>query len=89
MLGDRAAIALVLEESGIDSRHLVPVLKSTKTLIERLQADRETASSTLGEITERVDLTREGIRILLKLSKRLSSISPLRQFAPSTRWPAV
>src|ERR1700734_3428977 len=23
------------------------------------------------------------------LSKRLSSISPLRQFAPSTRWPAV
>jgi len=26
MLGDRAAIALVLEESGIDSSHLVPVV---------------------------------------------------------------
>ncbi len=67
MLGDRAAIALVLEESGIDSSHLVPVLKSTQTLIERLQADGETASSTLGAIIERVDLMREGIRILLKL----------------------
>ena len=67
MLGDRAAIALVLDESGIDSSHLVPVLRSTQTLIERLQADGETASSTLGEIIERVDLMREGIRILLKL----------------------
>ena len=60
-------IALVLEESGIDSSHLVPVLRSTQTLIERLQADGETVSSTLGEIIERVDLMREGIRILLKL----------------------
>jgi len=60
MLGDRAAIALVLEKSGIDSSHLVPVLKSTQTLIERLQADGETVSSTLGEIIERVDLMREG-----------------------------
>ena len=68
MLGDRAAIALVLEESGIDSSHLVPVLRSTQTLIERLQADGETVSSTLGEIIERVDLMREGIRIILKLS---------------------
>jgi hypothetical protein len=67
MLGDRAAIALVLEESGIDSSHLVPVLKSAQTLIERLQADGETATSTLGEIIERVDLMREGIRLLLKL----------------------
>jgi hypothetical protein len=56
MLGDRAAIALVLEESSIDSSHLVPVLRSTQTLIERLQADGETASSTPGEIIERVDL---------------------------------
>ena len=67
MLGDRAAIALVLEESGIDSSHLAPVLRSTQTLIERLQADGGTATSTLGEIIERVDLVREGIRILLKL----------------------
>jgi len=67
MLGDRAAIALVLEESGIDSSYLVPVLKSTQTLIERLQADGETVSSTLGEIIERVDLMREGIRLILKL----------------------
>ena len=67
MLGDRAAIALVLEESGIDSSQLVPVLESTQRQIERLQADGETASSTLGAIVERVDLMREGIRLLLKL----------------------
>src|SRR6202049_4687724 len=67
MLGDRAAIALVLDESGIGSSHLVSVLKSTQTLFERLQADGEKASSTLGEIVERVDLMRESIRILLKL----------------------
>jgi site-specific DNA recombinase len=60
MLDDRAAIALVLEESGIDSSHLVPVLQSTQTLIERFQANAETVSSTLREIIERVDLMREG-----------------------------
>jgi hypothetical protein len=43
------------------------MLESMQTLIERLQADGETASSTLGEIVERVDLMREGIRLLLKL----------------------
>ena len=43
------------------------MLRSTQTLIERLQADGETALSTLGEIIERVDLMREGIRLLLKL----------------------
>jgi hypothetical protein len=59
---------IVLDESGLDSSHLVPVLKSTQTLIERFQADGETASSMLGEIIERVDLMREGIRLILKLS---------------------
>jgi hypothetical protein len=73
MLGDWVAIALVLEESGIDSSHLVPALTSTQTLIERLQADGETASSTLGEIIERVDLMREGIRILRGSARPASS----------------
>jgi hypothetical protein len=84
MLGDRAAIALVLDESGIDSSHLVPVLRSTLTLIERFQADGETAASTLGEIIERVDLMREGIRSYLSCrsqrktatAQRATSLSP-------------
>jgi site-specific DNA recombinase len=67
MLGDRAAIALVLDESGIDSSQLVTVLRSTQALIERLQAEGETASSALAEIIERVDLMREGIRLLFQL----------------------
>jgi len=56
ILGDRAAIAIVLEESGLDSSHLGAVLRSAQTLIERLQADGETVTSTLVEIIERVDL---------------------------------
>ena len=41
--------------------------QSVRGLTAGLQADGETVSSTLGEIIERVDLMREGIRILLKL----------------------
>jgi site-specific DNA recombinase len=67
MLGDRAAIALALEESDIDSSHLVSALKTAQALKEQLQADGETASSTLSGIIERVDLNRDGVRISLKL----------------------
>ena len=67
MLSERAAIALALEESGLDSSHLVSVLKTAEELNAQLQSDGETASSTLGEIIERVDLHRDGIRISLEL----------------------
>ncbi len=66
MLGDRLAIALALEESGTDAHRLKPVLESARAWIERLRSDTE-AASTLSELTERVDLSREGFRLSLKL----------------------
>ena len=66
MLGDRAAIALALEESGTDPNRLKTVLKSAQAWIERLQSETEAASA-LSELTERVELSREGFRLSLKL----------------------
>jgi len=66
MLTDRGAIALACEESGIDANRLPSVVKFAQGSIERLRADREAASG-LGELAERVELSRDGIRVSLKL----------------------
>ena len=66
ILSDRAAIALALEESGTDPNRLKPVLESAQMWIEKLQSDTEAASA-LSELTERVELSREGFRVSLKL----------------------
>lgn len=66
MLADRAAIALALEESGVEPNRLVPSLKSAATWISRLQSTGENVSA-FSELIERVDLSREGVRLSLKL----------------------
>jgi hypothetical protein len=66
ILSDRAALALALEESGTDPDRLKPVLESAQAWIERLRSDTEGAPA-LSELTERVDLSREGFRLSLKL----------------------
>jgi hypothetical protein len=66
MLDDRAATALALEESGIDPNRLQSVLKSVQAWIERLQSRNETVAA-LDALIERVKLSREGIRVSLKL----------------------
>jgi site-specific DNA recombinase len=66
ILSDRAAIALALEESGTDPNRLRPFLESAQMWIEKLRSDTE-APSALNELTERVELSREGFRVSLKL----------------------
>jgi site-specific DNA recombinase len=66
MLGDRAAIALALEESGRDPNQLQSFLKSARVCIERLRSGAETVSA-LSEFTERAELSREGVKLSLKL----------------------
>jgi len=66
ILGNRAAIALALEESGTDPNRLKPFLESAQAWIERLRSDTE-ATAALSELTERIDLSREGFRLSLKL----------------------
>jgi len=66
VLGDRPAIALALEQSGIDPHRLPSVLKSARAWSERL-ASRSDAAAALGEIIERVQLSRESLHLSLKL----------------------
>jgi site-specific DNA recombinase len=65
VLGERPAIAIALEESGIDSNRLPSVLKSAQAWIERLASRSEAAA--LGELIERVVLSRESIQLSIKL----------------------
>src|SRR5271169_2058603 len=66
VLGDRPAIALALEASGVDSNRLPSVLRSARARVERLASKGESASA-LGALIERVQLGRESLRLSLKL----------------------
>jgi hypothetical protein len=66
MLADRHAIAQACEESGIDANQLPSVLKSAEGWIERQRADSG-APSALAELAERVELSRDGIRVSIKV----------------------
>ncbi len=66
MLSERVAIAQAAEQAGIDADRLPSILKFAEGWIERLRSDRETALA-LAEIVERLDLSRDGIRVALKL----------------------
>jgi site-specific DNA recombinase len=66
MLSDRVAIAQAVEDAGIDGNRLPSVLKFVKGWIECKHSDGETAAA-LAEIVERLELSRDGIRVSLKL----------------------
>jgi hypothetical protein len=67
VLGDRPAIALALEASGVDPNRLPSVLKSAHAWVERLAA-RSEAAAALGELIERVQLSRESLHLKLRLA---------------------
>ncbi|MGD0291323.1 MAG: recombinase family protein [Candidatus Binataceae bacterium] len=71
VLGDRPAIALALEASGIDPNRLPAVLKSAHGWSERL-ASRSEAAAALGELIDRVQLGRESLHLSLKLPLALT-----------------
>ncbi|MFZ0246700.1 MAG: recombinase family protein, partial [Candidatus Binatus sp.] len=66
ILADRDAIAQALEESGIGAHWLPSVLKSAQAWGERLRVEREAAAA-LADLIERTDLSRDGIRVTLKV----------------------
>ena len=66
ILADRDAIAQAVEESGSDAHRLPAVLKSAQAWSERLRTKREAAAA-LADLIERTDLSRDGIRVTLKL----------------------
>jgi site-specific DNA recombinase len=65
-LSDRPAIALAFEASGVDPNRLPSVLRSAQAWIERL-ASRGDGAAPLGELIERVQLSRESLHLSLKL----------------------
>jgi site-specific DNA recombinase len=67
MLSDRVAIAGAAEEAGIAANRLPSVLKSAEVWIERLRSDSGTVSA-LTEIIERLELSGDGIRVVLRLA---------------------
>jgi site-specific DNA recombinase len=66
MIADRDAIAQAVEDADIDANRLPAVLKSAHEWIERLRTKREAASA-LAELIERIEVSRDGIRVSLKL----------------------
>jgi site-specific DNA recombinase len=80
MLADRDALAQAVEDADIDANRLPAVLKSAHEWIERLRTKRE-AISALAELIKRVEVSRDGIRVSLKLPTSLGEkqrgVSPL------------
>ncbi|MGO9451098.1 MAG: recombinase family protein [Candidatus Binataceae bacterium] len=66
ILADRDGVAQAAEEAGSDAHRLPAVLKSAQAWSERLRAKREAAAA-LADLIERTDLSRDGIRVTLKV----------------------
>jgi hypothetical protein len=66
VLADSPALALALEQSGLEPHRLPSVLKAAHVWVERL-ASKSEALAALGELVERVQLSRDSLRLALKL----------------------
>ena len=66
MLADESAVTLALEQSGTNSDRLSCALKSSQSWLERLQSANESVSALI-ELVTRVDISLEGMRLLLEL----------------------
>ena len=66
MLADESAVTLALETSGTNSDRLSCALNSAQSWLERLQSASESAAA-LAELVTRVDISREGMQLLLEL----------------------
>ena len=67
MLADESAVTLAIEKSGLDSVQLSCALNSSQSWLERLQSATEESASARAELVTRVDLSRDGMRLVLKL----------------------
>jgi len=66
MLADESAVTLALEKSGTNSDRLSCALKSSQSWLERLQSVNGSVSA-LVELLTRVDISLDGMRLLLEL----------------------
>jgi hypothetical protein len=66
MLADESAVTLSLEKATTNSDRLSCALKSSQSWLESLQSANESVSA-LVELVTRVDISSEGMRLLLEL----------------------
>ena len=66
MLADESAVTLALETSGTNSDRLSCALNSAQRWLERLQSAKRVSDSLI-ELVTRVDISREGMQLLLEL----------------------
>jgi hypothetical protein len=64
ILDDQQTVVVAIEETGLDSSRIAPLLKSAVAWSARLQSEQDNALSAL---IDRVDLDPEGMRLSLKL----------------------
>jgi hypothetical protein len=64
ILDDQQTVVVAIEETGLDSSRIAPLLKSAAAWSARLQSEQDNALSAL---IDRVDLDPEGMRLSLKL----------------------
>jgi DNA invertase Pin-like site-specific DNA recombinase len=73
ILDDQQAVVSAIEEAGLDSSRVAPLLKSAAAWSARLQSGQDNALSAL---IVRVDLDRDGLRLSLKLPSSNASTGP-------------
>ena len=66
ILGDRAAIAVAIQELSIDASRLPSIFKATEACIQSLQSEAE-AASVLTRLVEHVGLKQNGFQVSIKL----------------------
>jgi site-specific DNA recombinase len=64
ILDDQQVVVAAIEETGLDSSRITPLLKSAAVWSKRLQSEQGNALSAL---IDRVDLDQDGMRLSLKL----------------------
>jgi site-specific DNA recombinase len=64
ILDDQQTVVSTIEEAGLDSRRIAPLLKSAAVWSERLRFEQDNALSSL---VDRVDLGQDGMRLSIKL----------------------
>jgi hypothetical protein len=73
ILDDQQTVISAVEEAGLDSSRIAPLLKSAAVWSERLQFEQDSALSSL---IDRVDLGQDGMRLSRAAQKRALGFAP-------------
>jgi site-specific DNA recombinase len=84
ILKDRVSTSTVLQEGGISTAELSSALRAVEDCCARLESHPE-ITTTISEAIERVDLSKDGIRLTLNLAPLISQVVPAVTRLTTTR----